>query len=357
REYTVFLPSDYQEGVSLPMIFNLHGFGSNGTQQLLYSTFNLVADTANVIVVYPEGLDRTTSFGWNGTHWNSYFGTDGDDLGFLNLLIDQVYTDYNIDLTRVYSTGMSNGGFMSYRLACELSNRITAIASVTGNATFEQLDNCTPSRPVPILQIHGTDDDIVPYNGTPLFSPSIPDLIDFWVTYNNCDTDPIVVDIDDTDMTDNSTAQILQYNNGDDDSEVWLYVVDGGTHTWPGAAANLPGSVTNFDFNSSIHIWDFFKKYTHPNPDAGTIVSTKNELFQNVEIFAQPTYKKLIVRSDRDDIQNLRLWDVMGKLVLEDNQLIGQRALNIDVPNIQTGIYVVTVETSAGAISKKVFFQ
>lgn len=357
RAYKVYLPSGYQEGMSLPMVFNLHGFGSNAIEQIFYSTFNLVADTANVIVVYPEGLDRTTSFGWDGTHWNSYFGTDVDDLGFLNLLIDKIYTDYDIDLARVYSTGMSNGGFMSYRLACELSNRVAAIASVTGNATFEQLDNCTPSRPVPIMQIHGTEDDIVAFNGTPLFTPSIPDLVDFWVTFNNCDTTATITDIDNISTTDNSTAQILQYDNGDEDTEVLFYVVDGATHTWPGAGIDIPGSITNYDFDASVHIWDFFNKYNHPNPDAGTIVSNKNLLFQNIEIFAQPNYKRLIVKSDQDDIRNVQLWDIMGRMVLEENQLIGQREMNIDVPNIQTGVYVVTVETNAGAISKKVFFE
>ena len=114
------------------MVINLHGFALNGTQQTSYSDFNTIAESEGFIVIIPEGLSDTTFFGAIGTHWNSYWGTDSDDLGFLNLLIDQAYTDYGIDLSRVYCAGFSNGGFMSHRLACELSDRIAAIACVAG---------------------------------------------------------------------------------------------------------------------------------------------------------------------------------------------------------------------------------
>ena len=93
REYSVFLPSSYQAGVSLPMVFNLHGFGSNGAEQLFYTALNTVAETESFIVVTPEGLIRETAIGPPSTHWNAYFGTDVDDLAFLDLVIDLVYTE------------------------------------------------------------------------------------------------------------------------------------------------------------------------------------------------------------------------------------------------------------------------
>ncbi len=357
REYAVSLPSSYQDGQSLPMVFNLHGFGSNGTQQSFYTAFNNLAEAENFIVVIPEGLNRLTPLGQEGTHWNAYFGTDVDDLGFLNLLIDKVYTDYNIDLSRVYSTGMSNGGFMSYRLACELSDRIAAIASVAGGVFNEQLNNCSPSRAVPVMQIHGTNDAIVDYNGIPLFAPSIPDLVGYWVDLNNCSTPADTIEIANISTTDNSTVKKLEYNNGDDDSKVWFYIVDNGGHTWPDAIIDLPGEVTNHDFNATQDIWEFFSQFQHPDPAEGSIIlSNKNVFVENIKVVAHPISQELAITSDVSDILNVRVFDLLGKTVFEMNSLQPQQEMILEVGNIQNGIYVATVETTSGVFSKKVLF-
>lgn len=355
RNYTISLPTSYQEGQSLPMVFNLHGFGSNGTQQSFYSLFNVLGEAENFIVVIPEGLFRETPTGQEGTHWNAYFGTDVDDLGFLNLLIDKLYTDYNIDLTRVYSTGMSNGGFMSYRLACELSDRIAAVASVAGGVFNEQLDNCSPSRAVPVMQIHGTNDGIVDFDGIPLFAPSIPDLVGFWVDQNNCSSPADTIEIDNINTIDNSTVNKLEYNNGDDDSKVWFYIVDNGGHTWPDGSIDLPGVVTNRDFNATQHIWDFFSQFQHPNPAEGTmILSNKNVFVENIKVVARPISQELAITSDVSDILNVRVFDLLGKTVFEKNSLKPQQEMILEVGNIQNGIYVATVETTSGIFTSKV---
>ena len=357
REYSVFLPSSYQAGQSLPMVFNLHGFGSNGNQQNFYTALNIVAEAENFIVVIPEGLYRTTPIGQEGTHWNAYFGTDVDDLGFLNLVIDLVYTDYNIDLSRVYSTGMSNGGFMSHRLACELSDRITAIASVAGGVFNEQLDNCSPSRAVPVMQIHGTNDNIVEFDGIPLYAPSIPDLIGHWVDHNNCSTPADTIEIANISTTDNSTVEKLEYNNGDDDSKVWFYIVENGGHTWPDASINLPGEVTNHDFNASEHIWEFFSQFVHPNPAEGTmILSNKNILVKNIKVLARPISQELVITSDASDILNVQVFDLLGRTVLESNSSKPEQEMVLEVGRIQNGIYVATVKTTSGIFTTKVFF-
>jgi polyhydroxybutyrate depolymerase len=356
REYALFLPSSYQAGQNLPMVFNLHGFGSDVTEQIFYTALNAVAQEENFIVVTPQGLERTTAVG-PGSHWNAYFGTDVDDLGFLNLLIDQIYTDYNIDLARVYSTGMSNGGFMSYRLACELSDRITAIASVTGSVFNEQLNNCTPSRAVPVMQIHGTNDGVVNYNGIPSFAPSIPDLVGYWVDYNNCSTPADTIAIPNISTTDNSTVEKLEYNNGDGDSKVWFYIVDNGGHTWPGALIDLEGEVTNYDFNASEHIWEFFSQFEHPNPAEGTIIlSNKNVFVKNIKVVARPISQELAITSDASDILTIRVFDLLGKKVFEMNSLEPQQEMILKVGDIYSGIYVATVETTSGIFTAKVLF-
>ena len=356
RTYGIFLPQAYQEGMQLPLVLNLHGFGSNGLQQNLYTALGNVADTANFIMVTPEGLVGTTSFGQTATHWNAYYGTGVDDIGFLNLLIDKMYTDYNIDLSRVYSTGMSNGGFMSYRLACELSDRIAAIASITGNVVNQQLDNCTPSRPVPVMEVHGTIDQVVPFNGVPLFSPPIPDLVDFWVNHNNCETPADTIPLPDINTDDMSTVNLLKYENGDEGSKVWFYIVDGGGHTWPGATIDLPNIVTNRDFVASVHIWDFFKQFVHPNPAEGTLVNNENVLLENIKVIANATTQELIISSDNDNIKNIQLWDMLGRRIFEHRSTTLQNSFREGLYNLQTGIYVVTVETTDGVFTQKVFF-
>ena len=139
RNYRIYIPSIYTGTAARPLIINMHGYTSNALQQQFYSNFEPIADTANFLMVYPNGtFTGTVQF------WNAGISSAGvNDISFLSNLIDSLKAQYNIDLNRVYSTGMSNGGFMSHTLACELSNRITAIASVTGSIFITQYGaNC-----------------------------------------------------------------------------------------------------------------------------------------------------------------------------------------------------------------------
>ena len=142
RTYAINVPDNYHSGVQFPLVLNLHGAGTTGALQRFYSQFDAVSDTGKFLVVYPDGINML---------WNSGFaapyGSGVDDVGFLSALIDTMHAHYNIDINRVYSTGMSNGGFMSYMLACELNDRIAAIASVTGSFADSALFYCNPTQP------------------------------------------------------------------------------------------------------------------------------------------------------------------------------------------------------------------
>ena len=134
---------------SVPLIINMHGFGSNAQEQQLYSQMDLYAHADNIAVVYPEGLNNS----WNVyTYWDSNVY---DDVGFISLMIDDIAQNFDINLDRVYACGMSNGGYMSYRLACDLSNKIAAFGSVTGNFMInnESNDCLDQEREIPIIQI------------------------------------------------------------------------------------------------------------------------------------------------------------------------------------------------------------
>jgi polyhydroxybutyrate depolymerase len=163
RTYRLYSPAAYNAATPVPLVLNLHGYTSNNLEQEFYGDFRAIADTANFIIVHPNGTEDA-----NGDQFWSSFGVSSiDDVGFLSALIDKIQTEYSIDHNCIYSTGMSNGGFMSYELACQLSYRIAAIASVTGSMVQSRFDNCNATHPTPVMQIHGTADPTVPYLGLP----------------------------------------------------------------------------------------------------------------------------------------------------------------------------------------------
>jgi polyhydroxybutyrate depolymerase len=255
RDYTLYIPSSYTPGADLPLVLNFHGYTSNAWQQSFYSNFNAVAEAEGFIVVYPDGTldDQGT------THWNvGWGGSTVDDIGFTSALIDSISEDYSINQERVYSTGMSNGGFMSYQLACELSDRIAAIASVTGSMNIGWFNSCNPNHPIPVMEIHGDSDLTVSYNASS-FTESIPDILDFWASFNNCNSTPVITSVPDINTLDGCTAEHSIWENGSNGATVEHYKIIDGEHTWPGALA-ITG-VTNQDIIASEKIWEFFRRY------------------------------------------------------------------------------------------------
>jgi polyhydroxybutyrate depolymerase len=223
---------------------------------MVYANMNAVADTAGFVVVYPDAVGKR----WNsGISDNPRWPTlEVDDVGFIDALIDTLQKEYSIDLKRVYVCGMSNGGFMSFKLSCELSHRVCAAASVTGVISQSTALKCLPSRAVPILHIHGTADRTVPFNGT-FGWYSAEQTIDHWANLHGCfrsDT----TSVPDKDLLDGCTATKITYTDVLGNARVILCQVVGGGHTWPGSAFDLRGAGnTNRDINASEEIWRFFR--------------------------------------------------------------------------------------------------
>ncbi|HKL02579.1 MAG TPA: PHB depolymerase family esterase, partial [Cryomorphaceae bacterium] len=254
REYRLYVPEIYSGDEPVPLVFNLHGYGSNAIQQEFYGNFRPLADTANFILVHPEGLNDAGG----SQFWNA-FGLPGiDDVGFVAAMIDTLSAAYNIDSQCVYSTGMSNGGFMSFELACILSDRVAAVASVTGSMAENRLAACNPEFARPTMQIHGTEDATVPYAGTAEFA-SIPEVVDFWVELNECNETPEISNIPDNDPSDGTTTERFVYEGGTNGNTVEHFKVENGGHTWPGAFVDI--GVTSHDFDASIEIWRFFRQH------------------------------------------------------------------------------------------------
>ena len=177
RYYFIQQPHPEAEGLS-SVLFNLHGYGSNALEQMAYTNFNDLANTKenNFILIHPQGAPLNTVLTSSSSHWNSggwTIGSTVDDVDFINTIIELVSQKYNLNQERIYSTGMSNGGFMSYHLACNLSSKIAAIASVTGSMSIQTYESCNPTHPTSILQVHGTIDVTVPVSYTHLTLPTI----------------------------------------------------------------------------------------------------------------------------------------------------------------------------------------
>ena len=347
RNHKVFVPANYSD--NMPLILNLHGYTSNAFQQVFYSNMNAVAEQNDFMVVYPDGTTDQNGIAF----WNSeILGESVNDLGYLETLIDSMITNYNIDPTRVYMCGMSNGGFMSYYSACELSTRIAAIASVTGTMNNAIYDNCNPERAVPVLEIHGTADGTVPYNGassTGSFQSMIPieEVVDFWVNHNNC-TIESEQELEDISTSDMSTVTHFKYTGGDNGSSVEHYRINDGGHTWPGSIIPLPS--TNHDIIASEVIWDFFKQYTIDGLLAVEELADSNSF----DIMPNPMLEYTNIKSSAK-MESLCIYDIQGKRVFDDFVVGFEYTLERGMLN--SGVYIVEVETGNQAIYQKLFVQ
>jgi len=277
RTFNIHIPLNEKTG-QLPLVIALHGKGVNGESMILVTRkgFDKLADNDGFFAVYPDGIELNWNDGRMDEESNDRAHRENiDDVGFISALIDFMIEEYNIDPKRVYVTGISNGAIMSYRLACELSHKITAIAPVDGNIPVMLLKECSPTHAVSLLAINNVNDPMVPFEGGEIFGHfhrvklgkvlSVDESIGFWVNRNNCSTTPVVALEPDRDPKDGTRVMRKEYLNGNDGTEVILYSVDGGGHTWPGGFQYLPAWIigkTSRDIDANQVIWSFFRKHS-----------------------------------------------------------------------------------------------
>lgn len=344
RNYIMYVPANYTGDEPVPLLFNFHGFTSNASQQMFYGNFTSVSDREGFIIIHPEG----TIFAGN-THFNVGGFTTGstvDDVGFTEAMIAFAESEYNIDSKRIYSTGMSNGGYMSFLLACQLSDKIAAVASVTGSMTPGTYDNCDAMHQMPVLQIHGTIDGTVPYEGA-IWSKSIEDVIDFWVDFNNCDATPVRTEFPDLNPSDGSTAELFVYANGDAGATTEHIKITGGQHTWPGSFLNFPG--TNLDFNASEEVWKFFSRFDIDGLRTSSNVGN-SERKLSMEIFPNPTNSDIQIQFESIRKTDLRLINLTGQTVFAAS--INSDFHQIDIAHLPEGVYFLKVDEEVRKVLK-----
>ncbi len=332
RTYILYVPASYSAGTPAPLVFNFHGYTSNASQQMMYGDFRPIADTAGFLLVHPMG----TLDGSGQPYWNSGWGGTVDDIGFTSALIDSLSLTYSINQDRVFSTGMSNGGFMSYTLACELSTRIAAIASVTGSFNLNQIATCNPTHPMPVLEIHGTADATVSYTGTASFL-STPNTLSYWVTYNSNDVPAIMTPVPNINLIDGCTAEHYLYPNGLNGVDVEHYKIIGGGHTWPGAPFTV--GVTNRDIDASIKIWEFFMQYDI-NGKIGYVALNDLTSDNKLTLYPNPALNSISIKGieNSENITAIQITTISGKKV----KFLESYNEAVDISDLVDGIYFFT---------------
>ena len=233
----------------LKIALDLHGYGGIANQYLKYADMRPLADMENFILVYPQGTLLNGDPHWNSGLESENNKSDADDFGFVEALIDEICSNYNIDSARVYSCGYSNGAFFTYALACYHSDKIAAIGSVAGTMMEETYNNCSPSHPTAMINIHGTSDYFVPYGGGSAGLLSIDEALAYWIGFNNTSATPIVNRMNDSGVT----IEHYSYIGGDNNASVEHYKVIDGGHVW--FDISYDGS------NTSRLIWNFVSRY------------------------------------------------------------------------------------------------
>ncbi len=245
REYIIYVPNSYDGTSAVPLLFNFHGFGGSASQFLNDADMRAEAEANSFILVYPQGSCLNGASHWNPCPIDGDNKSTADDVGFVEAMISEISSQYNLDMERIYAAGYSNGGMMAYGLANYKSDLIAAVASVSGSMLDCLGDT---SHPMPVVHLHGTSDGVVSYNGSNDWN-SVQSTLDYWTSFNNTISTPTI----NVDTTGGMTIEHYVYGLGDNSVSVEHYKYIGGDHVWFNEL--YQGQ------NASNLVWSFMSKY------------------------------------------------------------------------------------------------
>lgn len=262
RTYFVYAPPS--ESIEpRPLVVALHRFAQTGPAMARMTGFNAIAEREGFIVAYPNGKGRAFDA----------FPEDGDaDIEFIPAMIDAIAAEYAVDRSRVYLTGVSNGGTMAYRLACEAPGLFAAVAPVMAALPVETGESCPFDAAPPMLIMHGTADPVIPYDASSIEGPPgrvrpvvpVADAVALFAEGLRCPAEPVVTELDDANPDDGAVTTVESYGPCAGGGEVAAYIIEGGGHTWPGGKERFPRFIVGVqtrDFDASEAIWDFFSRH------------------------------------------------------------------------------------------------
>ena len=340
REFILYVPASYDGNSSTPLILSYHGLGGTAQAQMDDHDFRPLADAEGFLIAHPEGAPINAA-GLQG--WNFVNDTLPNDVLFTSAMIDSIAADYNINPDRVYACGMSFGGFFSVFLAGQLSNRIAAVASVAGTmVNAVPYSMLSPERPISLLQIHGTNDFNVPYNGG-MASQPVQSILDHFVSHNNCDTNFTVTQVPDVDPNDGSTVEHFVYANGDEETVVEHFRITGGRHTWPDENTNAQG--VNRDINGCAEIWKFFSRFDMNGALDITTVVEPVENFSAIKIYPNPAQNTILLQAGAA-VREFRIFDVTGQEYLLPIVSLNP-TMEVDISTLPSGLYFISGKTES----------
>lgn len=347
RTFLVHLPAGYTGTTDLPLIVAMHGGFGNANSMEFISELSIKADAEQFIVVYPEGIKGgvLNASSWNAGWCCGYASSSNvDDVGFIDALLDTLINLYSIDTNRIYATGMSNGGFMSYRLACELSDRIAAIAPVAASMSMV---SCYPVRPVPVIDFHSYLDTHVPYYGgigsgpSDHYNPPQDSVLNVWAGTSNC------VNLSDT-IVDNTQYTFVKWTSCDCVSEIHHYVTQDGGHSWPGGVQTAIGDPVSTFINATDLMWSFFQQHTLDcNP-----LSVTSEVVENSDICVYPNPTNGLLKIHSEIIYKklgISVFNVTGQKILTVNN-----KTEIDIRHLTEGAYFIKIKMDGTIKTKKI---
>ncbi len=275
RTFKYYIPNSYSSGKPVPLLFSFHGRGSHAEKQIKLTNFDQLAEKEGFIAVFPNSaeinepnLKSGHERQWNDGRFDTPVNRAGiDDVKFTSEMIDYFARHYNVDLDRVYATGMSNGAYFVNRLAIELSDRLAGIGAVAGTIATP-IATQKPRSPVSVVLMMGTEDPIVPYEGVSGYSLSAEETVDYWKNANALDSKPSTKTLVQPVKTDKTKVIRKKYKHAGQQTEVTLYKVINGGHTWPGGPQYAKPSkigLASKQLEASKVIWDELKKFKRGN--------------------------------------------------------------------------------------------
>ena len=263
RSFLIYVPTNIKENA--PLVVAIHGYTSSAKTLMGYSGINQVAEKEGFLVAYPQGTKDSRDNNFFNVGYEFHSDSKVDDVNFIREIVLNLTKDYKLNSKRVFATGMSNGGDMSYLLACTSSDLFTAVAPVAGVMMKDTLENCNPVKKIPIFEIHGTKDSISKFEGDMNNEDKwgayydLPSTIEFWVNKHAL-SEKETIQLENKNTEDGTTITFERYWSDESQREVWFYIVNDGNHTWPGMTG-LFSRTANQDINSAEEIWKFFSKF------------------------------------------------------------------------------------------------
>lgn len=353
RNFKIHIPPAYSPSSSFPLVIALHGGNHNADTMEYISNLSQKADTANFIVVYPNGRAFLGLRTWNaGTCCGPSVTYNVDDVGFIVKMINKLKNTYSIDTNRIYVTGASNGGMLAYRLACEKAELFAAVSPVA--TTMVTTTPCTPSKSVPILHIHSLPDTRVPYYGgygtgyAGVYMPPVDSVLNVWANIDSC--------MGSWNEIYNQNGVIGKgWTNCSNCSEVFVYTTSDGGHSWPGGNQTANGDQPSTFLDATDLIWSFFS--SHSLNCNSSSINEETTTSKEIKIYPHPSSDFLsIILPHEKVIYDIIIYNSMGEICFKEKTYHNTN-IKIPINQLARGIYFLTIFDENRAIISAKFIN